>query len=131
MPDLQNAVVKKVHSILAEAEGTEMKQFADYAYSGDFEKLRKLVAEILAFSGTHGLLMEIADQLCQPLLADLARCFKKSCCKQNLGWNKTVALHPPEYFFVGVEEKARIFNEDVSRGLWGDERRSPEYQGSL
>jgi hypothetical protein len=128
IPDLQNCALAKMHSVLAsDIEGghPQLKEIADYAYSGEYNELRMLVIEILAFVDTQCPLEEFPKQI----LVDTTKRLRAHCgCRE---WGSNYGMRRAEYFFVeGRTETTEIDDEDLGWGegppssAWGHPRPS-------
>jgi hypothetical protein len=73
VPNLRLLAEKLVFEMLWKAGGPELKQSADFAYSGEYKDLRRLLVQVLASKRTSPRLTEIVNDLCQPLLVDLVK----------------------------------------------------------
>jgi hypothetical protein len=98
IPDLQNEAVKKLLPLLVLSPGKDLKEVVEYAYSGEYDELRMLAAEVLAFSGWDSRLDDILEQLSQPVLADVTKFLRKLYSK--VVWSHRPSLTKPEFFFV-------------------------------
>jgi len=98
IPNLQNEAVKKLLPLLVLAPGKDLKEVVEYAYSGEYDKLRMLVAEVLAFSGWDSRLDDVVGQLSQPVLAGVTKLLRKFYAK--VIWSDRPSLTKPEFFFV-------------------------------
>jgi hypothetical protein len=105
IPDLQNCALAKMHSVLAsDIEGghPQLKEIAEYAYSGEYNELRMLVIEILAFVDTQCPLEEFPKQI----LVDTTKRLRAHC--------SSYGMRQAEYFFVeGGTETTVVDDEDL------------------
>lgn len=109
VPELQNAVIKKLHPPLlmystAENFWTEIEELVKYVYSGEYDELRKLVAKFLAFSGKESVLKECAGKLCQQALIDVTKLLNTFFCQDATSSYRS-RLADPSAFFVGDAAK--------------------------
>ncbi len=114
IPDLQNYALAKMHSILAsddEGGHLHLKEIADCAYSREYDELRMLVIEVLAFVDTDCPL----EQFPVRILADITTCLRAYCGYRK--WGDSYSIHRAEYFFVrGGTESTVIKDQDLG---WG------------
>ena len=97
IPDLQNCALAKIYSVLASPDGEfhpQLKEIAEYAYSGEYNELRMLVIEILAFVDTQFPLEEFPKRI----LVDTTKCLRAYGGYRK--WGGRYCMHKAEYFFV-------------------------------
>jgi hypothetical protein len=114
IPDLQNCALAKIYSVLASPDGEfhpQLKEIAEYAYSGEYNELRMLVIEILAFVDTQCPLEEFPKRI----LVDTTKCLRAYGGYRK--WGGRYCMHKAEYFFVkGGTETTVINDQDLG---WG------------
>ncbi|KAE9376555.1 hypothetical protein N431DRAFT_331169, partial [Stipitochalara longipes BDJ] len=120
IPDIQNSVIALLHPILNaynQLPVAQLKEIVEYAYSGEYDELRLLVVEVLAFAVPQTAFSGIAKRLPQPALVDVTKLLREY--HFYIGWVEQVAVvHKPEYFFVNdgtnLKGKAEVTFETES-----------------
>jgi hypothetical protein len=99
IPKLQNDAITKLHSVIAQFCAAQLKEVANFVYSGEYVELQKLVADVLAFRIAENQLSEILEQLPPQSVVDVTRSLKKFV-ELKIPFHERNAASKADKFFV-------------------------------